>query len=1087
MLRNFLIYISTITLITAALYFAGAQENSGFREKMVEFLENTGGKKPYKKSPDSGVLLPSKNENENIFNDGDWSEYIGQKEKNEYLAAVKEGNVYADEKVNVNSYGSIKLNLKYGKSVFTDKKYQQYDEDVPTSRVISQGFWPEQIILLHFDGTIGNRITLFIDHDSRREENRYIMNYHAVSDDEVLREVNAGEIDIKFNHSKYAVYDNTDAKAMGVDFTVKKGDFSFKAFGAIARGITAVDYFKGNSSAGEIKISDYQFTRRAYYQLEPFVRYDGVSAAPSGAAAYTLVTVTSKPSFPSTYSLNPVNISPSGFQLYLDDQNQYNNNNAIKLAMDGGYYTKMVNGTDYSINYTTGVIHILKDIPENSRMFAIYNRSGGTLDPCALSPSDGNHPGGIFTGKIFVFIKYGSSINEDIVTENLSFDSGETDVNGDGKVNMDIYEIRSVYSLGAKQILADDFSLKFYDENQVMTGSDIQQLSRYKLDLTVGTISFYTREPFRYLLGVEKASKIYSEINNSNTYIYSRYRMISEYYVESRSFKLKNGNIIEKSVKVKINEKEISTSLYSVDYTAGYLSFTDSNNPVISSDAKIEIKYEYLPIGTKAENFTGGLRTDYDISKILRIGGSILISKDGQAAIIPDIGKESTQTLVFEGDASLKLSKQKLADLYNLIAKRKRKEIPAEFSAYAEYARSYKDINTFGKALIDNMETTDEIITVSMSEKDWILSSMPVPGTYDQTDRGLLKYYFYRNPDSPENLKGESFNAYSVDYSTKPGPFNIAMGHVADKITDQSSQKSLVFDYNFSSGTVVTAVTRKLSESALDLSGVQYVEVWVKHTGTASVNLYMDVGTIDEDSDGDGVLDKEDANSNGYIDSDASSGYSEDRGYTFNPTGGTATKVGSGPGLSSSTKGDGVLNTEDLDGDGVLDTTDNVYTVDLGSVSASSSWHKIRVYIPWSSLTAAQVQTLQDTRSIRFYFTGTSGSSGRIYIDTLKLVASKWKNPELDGVTSNNPDVIKSTLVNSINDSDYRNDSFLIKQTGVYKSLYGKDSTDDIESVSETALQLEYNIPSGNENVSLKRTFSKVIDIRYYKTMNIWY
>ena len=66
MLRNFLIYISTITLITAALYIAGAQENSGFREKMVEFLEKAGENKPGKKSPDTGVFLPSKNENENI-------------------------------------------------------------------------------------------------------------------------------------------------------------------------------------------------------------------------------------------------------------------------------------------------------------------------------------------------------------------------------------------------------------------------------------------------------------------------------------------------------------------------------------------------------------------------------------------------------------------------------------------------------------------------------------------------------------------------------------------------------------------------------------------------------------------------------------------------------------------------------------------------------------------------------------------------------------------------------------------------------------------------------------------------------------
>ena len=109
---------------------------------------------------------------------------------------------------------------------------------------------PEQTILLHMDGTIGDRITVFIDHDSRREDNHYLLNYKALSDDEVIREINAGEIDVKFNHSKYAVYDSTDTKALGVDFTVKKGDFSLKAFGSVARGETTVEYFRGNSSPG---------------------------------------------------------------------------------------------------------------------------------------------------------------------------------------------------------------------------------------------------------------------------------------------------------------------------------------------------------------------------------------------------------------------------------------------------------------------------------------------------------------------------------------------------------------------------------------------------------------------------------------------------------------------------------------------------------------------------------------------------------------------------------------------------------------------------------------------------------------------
>ncbi len=1095
MIKTFIIYISAITLTTAVIFYAGAQERSGFKEKMIQFIEKSSGKeKPDdKKKSVTGVFLPSDKADEAFFKEGEWSEYVTDPEYRDYSALLKEGNIYSNEHVNINSSGSVKINLNYGKSYYTDSRYMQYDEDQPESRIIEPGFWPEQTILLHMDGTIGDRITIYIDHDSQREENHYLMNYRAISDDEVIREINAGEIDIKFNHSKYAVYDNTDAKALGVDFTVGKGDFSLKAFGSVARGETAVEYFKGNSSPGSTRISEYQYVRGAYYQLEPFLRYDSVSAAPAGGAAYSLVTMTSNPVNPSIYLLSNVNISPSGFELYIDDQNQYNNNNAVILPMDSGYYTRMVNGTDYTINFTTGVIHFFRDIPESSRIFAVYNRNGGTFDPCALPSGPGT-----FSGRIFVFIKYGYSINEDIVTKNLSFDAGETDRNNDGRVNLDIYEIRSVYYLGSKNLLASDFSLNFYKENQIMQKDDIALLSRYKLELTDGVISFFTREPYRGLLPSDNASKIYSETKISDAYLYSRYQLTSEYNVEARNFKLKHDNIIEKSVRIKINERDIPSSQYSVDYESGYIIFGDSNNPVISSDSRIEVKYEHLPFGTKNENFIGGVRADYDINKSLRVGGSVMISKDGQTEIIPDVGKESEQTILFEGDASLKLNQKRIADLYNIFAERKKRSIPAEFSAYAEYAKSYKDTNTFGKALIDNMETSDEIVSVSLSEKDWILSSMPWYTSsgrfYFQSERGLLNYLFYRNPDSPESLKGAGFTPYAVEYSVKPGPFNFAGGHIADNIIEQAQQKSLVFDFNFSTGPVVTAVTRKLSDTAVDLSGMQYIEVWVKYEGGAgdSVDLLMDIGSVNEDSDGDGTLDTEDANRNGYLDSEPSSGYSEDIGFPFN--GNNYTKSGSGPGVSDSTRGDGVLTSEDLDGNGVLDNRENTFTVELGYVPNSAVitpnggvWQKIRVYIDWSSVTASEILTLQQTKSIRLYLRQNTGTSGRISIDTLKVISSKWKNPLFnDNTPVTNPSVLKITQVNSINDSDYRNDSFLISQSGVYKSLYGDESTDDIDSESETALQLEYNIPPANSSVSISRKFSKNIDIRFYKTMNLW-
>ncbi len=1087
MAKKFLIYLSVIIITATAIYFSSAAEKNGYRERFVEFLDKASGSGDGREIRNGGSVFIDEGDNGTTgYRKGDWYEYTSDKNSYIYYRDPDRKNFYSSEDVNIDTFGSADFNFRYGKSLFTDAKYKQYDEDKPRSRIIQDGFSPEQVVKLHAEGEISDRIKVYIDHDSTRasDQNHYLMQYRAGSDDELVREVNAGEIDIKFNHSRYAVYDNTDAKGLGMDFTLAKNKFFLKAFGSITRGEAAVEYFSGNSSKGSIKLSEYQYIRRTYYQVEPFIRYDGVSVMPSSANIYSTVTITSVPASPGSYTLKPVNLNSDGFAVYLDDQNQYNNLNAVKLSIDGGYYSKLVNGSDYSINYTTGVISFIRPISENARIFVAYNRDGGSMDPCAISPGDSAHPGGIFAGKIIVFIKYGYSLNEDTVTKNFSFDAGETDNNGDGRINLDIYEIRSFYYLGSKNLLSENFILSFTKDNSEMTAAEIASLSPYSLDKTNGFLRFNLREPYRALLNSSGAGNyIYSEKYLNDTYIYSMFNISSEYCIDSRSFQLKHTNIIENSVRIKVSKKEISKSLYSVDYQSGYVTFINDSNPVIGSSTEIEIKYEYFPIGVSTNNFTGGIRGDYELNKDWKIGGSILVSKDGDGTIIPDVGSETKQTNVLEGDLSLNLPSNRLSDIFQAITGQKYTRVPAEFSAYAEYAKSFKDTNTFGKALVDNMESSDDIVVISMSEKEWILSSMP-PG-FGQNDRGILNYYYYRDPDSPESLKGYGFTPYTVDYSDKPGPFNIAMGHVEERVTSQDAQRSLVFDFDFTNGSCFSVVTRNLSSEAVDLSGIQYIEMWVRLDGSSTIDLYADFGVVNEDSDGDGTLDKEDTNGNGYIDATPSTGYSEDRGYTFN--GNNNTVVGSGPGLSSSTKGDGVLNTEDLNGNGTLDTSESVYTVKLTDTllsNTSGEWRKIKINI--GSLTSGENNILKQTTSIRLYGKQASGNTGRLYIDSFKIVSSRWKGFELDEISVDDSSIINLSLLNTISDSDYRISSFLYEKRGIYESLYGSDSTDDINSQSETAIQFNYSIPAVNSTVSATRTFSNKLDLRFYGTMNLW-
>ena len=1108
--------ICTGTLSIGALVLSqDTASRTPYRTQLREFIQENSeapSQRPREDSgPGSGILIYPGSADEYPealleYTPDDWDRYIVKPSYNftgetEELLRVDRG-----EDVDIISYGSMNMDFTYGKTMFTNDKYKRFDEDKPVSRVIQPGFNPNNEMQLHVEGHVGERLTLYIDHDSRTRDNHYLMQYRAVEDDEVIREINAGEIEIKMNKSKYAVYDDTSSKGLGIDMTLRKDDFQLKAFGSVSRGETVVEKFRGYSSASTVNLREYQYVTDTYYQLEPFKRYDNRSSPPAlNEEMYFhpitgLLTFTSAPNDPATYQPYNVNIDRDGFALYMDDADPYNNIDETRLFIGGndmGTYMKLQAGSDYTINYTTGLISIKRSVPAKARIFAVYTINGtdNSSDPSAHTDSNGP-PVSIadFSGKILVFLKYGASIHEDSDFNGVQ----DSDKNNDGLINLDIYEVRGVYYIGDQQLLSQNFNIQFYNNDNLVEKNHVNLLGRYTIDYNNGIIQFTLREPFRQLLPAgqqdyAEPQKTYTELQGDSAFNSSTYSIKVNYYKESRTFQLAHFNIIPGSIRIKVNGREISTSLYTVDHTSGFLQFTDPNNPLVSSDTEIEIKYEFLPFAGQTQSFVGGFRADYHFNRNLDLGGTLLMNRSGGGEVIPLPGSEPTQTVVMEGDASFYAGEKQLGRWYSTVTGTKNRSIPVKVNAYAEYAKSYHQVNTFGKALLDDMESSNVTVDISMSEKGWILASLPTG--YNSNRRGILEYLFYREPDSPGTLHGPSFNPYAVPYSKKPGPFNVATGHISDSIQSTSSQRSLGFKFDFSDATadVVTVATRNLSTEPVDLSGLQYVEVWYRGVeGSGNVDMQLDVGAIDEDSDGDGVFDTEDENSNGFLDYDPRAGINEDLGYTFN--GNNTTTVGSGPDLSTSTRGNGVLNSEDLDGNGVFETgaaTERYVAfpsgiTDPGSVTinvSDTTWQKKRIYLDRASFTSEDRDILSQVKTVRLRLSNTTNATGTIYIDNIKFITARWRVTEIDETEQEDPNRLKVTLIDTYNDEDYRNESFLFQKSDLYKSLYGDRDSDELKSTQESALKVEYD--SINSGV-ITRKFARPMDLRFYKTMHLW-
>jgi hypothetical protein len=1059
------IRFALMTGALTAIVIANSKEQ-GFRGKLLDYLDDNALTEQTKLSVYEPTDFSHIDERFDHFSyhRGDWDDYIVSPRYKDLNGEERPVSLYESDDVRINTYGSLNLELNYARSIFTRKRYQEYDEDRPVSMVIKPGFRTKQDLQLHVEGSIGDRLTVYIDHDSRKKDNHYMIKYRALRDDELIRELNAGEIDINFQGSKYAVYDNNTAKGLGVDLLLKKNKFNFRAFGSVTKGNSEFEIFRGNSSPGNIKLSEFQYVKGIYYQIEPLIRYNN----------------NIDPPHPAGYALQPVNINPYGFEIYMDDQNPYNKQAAVELPLYGGLYVKLQSGVDYKINYSTGLIQFLKAVPDKARVFAVYSLLGTSTDPYALPPGDPRHPGGQFSGKIFVFLKYGYSLADDPVP-------------GQDHTKQDLYEVRSFYYIGDRYVLPNNFSIQFFLENGIMTQNDISSLGRYSIDYTGGVIEFVYREPYKQLLLASgTASQIYTEHQSVNVYDYSRYRIKIDYYKEARSFQLNHINIIPNSVVIKVDKREVSPSLYTVDYTAGYVIFNNSNNPLIGPQTVIEIRYEYLPLFSQEQQFVGGFRGEYEFSRDLKVGGSLLYSRAGSDEKVPTLGTEPTQTIFFEGDAAVHLDGRRLAQFANIFTRDKIKEVPVELNGYAEYAKSYKNINTFGKALVDNMESIEDIVPLLMEERNWVLSSRPsFPWA---TTRGILNYYYFRNPVSPGILRGIEYIgiAPKLDYGAKPGPYNVATGHVIDSIISLASQRSLVLDFADNpitgTGDFVSIVTYNQWKDAVDLSGVEYVEISYLYEGSSDTELHLEAGQVNEDADGSGVIKTEDLNNNGIIDSDPISGFTEDIGYQFDEIGHPATRIGSGPGLSRATFGDGILNTSDLNHNGALDVGNNVFNFQNQFVTlstGSSGWQTARIYIDHSTMTQSEINLLGSVTSVRLSVRKANNVTGRVYIDGIKFVSSKWRDKRLDGNLAS-PNNLKVTAINNIDDNEYRWEAFSIIEREIYKSMYGVKNNLDLLKERETALKLEYSIPAGSTSVSATRRFSKPMDFRNYKTLTAW-
>jgi len=704
---------------------------------------------------------------------------------------------------------------------------------------------------------------------------------------------------------------------------------------------------------------------------------------------------------------------------------------AVSLRM-----RQMAPGVDYSIDRLRGIITFVNPIPDAVSVAIDFTLQDGTRLSSLVRPS------------VAVLIK-----DKVPQTPQLS------------------QEIKRFYNLGDRNIVRDNglgnFSLKVLDKDRVADiGATLTPPQRYpdNINMTFETGIFEIRNPLPF-------DDVYASNVDVNNPLHAVFSV--EYQSIVRTFTLR-PNIVIQSETVEVNGRKVTRDLdYFIDYDIGIITFF--NEDLIRESTVIDITYEFAPFGGILGETLVGARGTYDIAQNVKsnygsldnwsAGSTVLYDFAAKPTGPPDVRSTPESLLVTEGDTQLKGLRLG--------------QLPFKTNMSLEAARSEENPDLYGKAIIDSMEGIKQEDSSPMLKTSWVSSANPAWASSPFPANLVMNFQGRDNPSS-------DIRWTDVDVSAD------------DQSAGLTTQKALQLSYNLNTQTSQrseqVSVINVISLAGRDFSKKTNLEVEIEGAGAAGANVEMviDYGSFNEDSDGDGKLETEDVNGDGVLN------LGEDIGYTFH---------GAGPDLIPGTAddtvaqigaGNGLLDTEDLNLDHVLETEDLPATfTPLFSLSSSqgqvntagvrrtdlnfSDRELFEIPLNISGLSAEEQARLTGVKQVRVTIRNNSPTAspqgGTIRLVRLTMVGNTYEPATVTGA-------LNSTMtVSAVNNKD---------DAAIYTSPLGNPAYNDLykdalpsPSAKEQSLALIYDLQPASTGTtrnlfSVARDFSKHDYFRFF-------
>ncbi|MCX7994643.1 MAG: hypothetical protein N3A65_02560 [candidate division WOR-3 bacterium] len=834
----------------------------------------------------------------------------------------------------------------------------------------------EQEMAVNLDGEVGERMHVFIDHNSTRvdeTQNKIRVTYKG-KEDEILQELEGGDTQLSIPGTSYTGDIPSHQGLFGLKSTAKLGPVDIVAIASREQTqFTEQEITGGTESVPDTNWSK-DYAKRQFFWLG-------------------------------------TNDSIIELRVYIDDGNNMNNNTGITryayayldlnddnipddtTEKEEGYFTLKYEGTDKDYQFfgrRVNIIELKTGLYHTVEALGVYYRkigSDGQEDTVGFVGSDTLRLKLIcprtFRQTSLTWRYYELKNYYQITSPGGQIDTLKIFHNVANGIDEETYQGRTILSI---------LGLDNDNDNKV---DPYGGYGGGGFDFNRGLLIFPDPMPFVNNELPEPDSEIYTDP------FYSIAR--GKYYIYTKSVQVKktfNLPFNTKRVKVFLNDVLLDSTQYTVDYEAGKLEFL---RPISATD-RIRIQAEYSTLFSAAQKNLVGLRASSKIFGQGNVGSSFFYRTESyQVAPYEHIrlNEEPHSRLVWEADFSIPGKIPYLTEFIDNLPLIQT-EAESKFNINFEGAYSFSNLNSRGEVYLDDFEATTISHSAVLTKSYWHPCSRPLTKDIQNFARKRIIWYnpsgnnvfrmedIYNNPTDP---KGIAEVLQIQFFPENVQSFAGLTQYLTSKNLDECENIELIV--KGTGGMIHIDVAEEISEDQLrrnksgEIVGVGTFEDEDNNPRNFSWDAINEDRGLDNVAGRDGENIPGDDGNDDYVENDYSGG-----------------------GVNG-TELNRIWDTEDIDRNGIFNLSNNIYysfSIHLDSTrflvegGLKNDWKMFRIPLKDSLAqdTTFGVPNWKNIKFVRIWFDNFT-TPQTIYLHKLNFAGSRWKNKGIISGDSLNP------------------------------------------------------------------------------------